>query len=204
MKRQRKLKSNSWQSSRGSEPWSLHLMVSFLINEAPQPQNDEVSKNLKLAFINGFKVEDSRQNMFWGKNKDEIIYPAAAIGVVMNVNTLKQRYMGTGVNKEAKGHTDDIVSLGVCPNRKRVVTGSIGARPLILVWDSDSMEIIARANLGRNTRAVSTIRFSHDGKHFFCSDKHNDSNVYCFETDSAKLIGQNKCGSDPVFDACVG
>lgn len=142
--------------------------------------------------------------MFWGKNQDEIIYPAAAVGVVMNVKTLKQRYMGTGVNKEAKGHTDDIVSLGVCPNKKRVVTGSIGARPLILVWDSDSMEIIARANLGRNTRAVSTIRFSGDGKHFFCSDKHNDSNVYCFETESAKLIGQNKCGSDPIFDAATG
>ncbi len=96
------------------------------------------------------------------------------------------------------------MSLSVCPNKKRVVTGSIGARPLILVWDSDSMEIIARANLGRNTRAVSTIRFSGDGKHFFCSDKHNDSNVYCFETETAKLVGQNKCGSDPVFDADAG
>jgi hypothetical protein len=36
--------------------------------------------------------------MFWGKNKDEIIYPAAAIGVVMNVNTLKQRYLGDGLS----------------------------------------------------------------------------------------------------------
>lgn len=53
----------------------------------------------------------------------------------MNIKTLKQRYMGTGVNKEAKGHTDDIVSLGICPNRKLAVTGSLGARPLILVWD---------------------------------------------------------------------
>lgn len=62
------------------------------------------------------------------------------------------------------------------------------------------MEIIARANLGRNTRAVSTIRFSKDGKLFFCSDKHNDSNVYCFEAESGNLVGQNKCGSDPIFD----
>jgi hypothetical protein len=35
--------------------------------------------------------------MFWGKNKDEIIYSAAAIGVVMNVNTLKQRFFGDGL-----------------------------------------------------------------------------------------------------------
>ena len=93
-----------------------------------------------------------------------------------------------------------MVALGVCPNRKKVVTGSIGARPLIVVWDSDSMEIIAKANLGRNTRAVSTLRFSRDGKYFFCSDKHNDSNVYCFDAGSGELLGMNKCGSDPIFD----
>lgn len=64
--------------------------------------------------------------------------------------------------------------------------------------------MIGRAKLGRNTRAVSTIRFSKDGKYFFCTDKHNDSNVYCFKTDGAQLVGQNKCGSDPVFDADAG
>lgn len=99
----------------------------------------------------------------------------------MNVTNLKQRFFGTGVNKEANGHTDNVVSLGVCPKRKRVVTGSIGAKPSIIVWDSETMQIVSRTSLGRNTRAVSTIRFSKDGKYFFCSDKHNDSNVYCFD-----------------------
>lgn len=138
--------------------------------------------------------------MFWSKNPGEIIYPAAAIGVVMNVNTLAQRYMGAGLKSEANGHTDDIISLGVCPERKLVVTGSLGARPDILVWDSETMEVVGRTKLGRNTRAVSTIRFSKDGKHFFCSDKHNDSNVYCFATEGCTKVGQNKCGSDAIFD----
>lgn len=61
-----------------------------------------------------------------------------------------------------------------------MVTGSLGSRPLIIVWDSETMEVKASTNLGRNTRAVSSIRFSKDGKYFFCTDKHNDSNVYCF------------------------
>ena len=74
--------------------------------------------------------------MFWGKNPGEIIYCAAAVGVVMNAGTLKQRYMGVGEKSNTNGHTDDIMSLGVCPNRKLVVTGSLGSRPLILVWDS--------------------------------------------------------------------
>ena len=142
--------------------------------------------------------------MFWSKKKDEIIYCAAAVGVAMDVNTLKQRYMGAGENGQVNGHTDDIMSLGVCPERKLVVTGSLGSRPLILVWNSETMEVIARTKLGRNTRAVSSIRFSKDGKHFFCTDKHNDSNVYCFNSADAQLVGQNKCGSDPVFDGDAG
>ncbi len=75
---------------------------------------------------------------------------------------------------------------------------------MILVWDSDTMQIIARANLGRNTRAVSSLRFSRDGKLFFCTDKHNDSNVYCFETETGQMMGTNKCGADPVFDGEAG
>ena len=63
------------------------------------------------------------------------------------------------------------------------------------------MQIISRASLGRNTRAVSTLRFSKDGKYFFCTDKHNDSNAYCFEVETGTKVGMNQCGSDPVFDA---
>lgn len=64
--------------------------------------------------------------------------------------------------------------------------------------------MLAKTNLDRNTRAVSSIRFSRNGKFFFCSDKHNDSNVYCFRASDAKLLGMDKCGSDPVFDGESG
>lgn len=77
------------------------------------------------------------------------------------------------------------MTLGISPDRRLVVTGSLGARPDIIVWDSDNMNVLARNKLGRNTRAVVSIRFSRDGKYFFCADKHNDSNVYCFKTDTA-------------------
>lgn len=66
------------------------------------------------------------------------------------------------------------------------------------------MTVLARTKLGRNTRAVSSIRFSKDGKLFFCTDKHNDSNVYCFNASDAQLVGQSKCGSDVVFDGEAG
>jgi WD40 repeat protein len=154
-----------------------------------------------LQFVNGFKVEDSRQNIYWGSKPNTLIYPAAAVGIVMDATNLKQKFMGAGNTKTANGHTDDITCLSVDPQKKLVLTGSLGAQPLILLWDSDTMEIKGRTKLARNTRAVATIRFSKDGKLFFCSDKHNDSNVYVYDVSSMSLRGQNKSGSDVIVDA---
>lgn len=112
--------------------------------------------------------------------------------------------MGGGELKSSKGHTDDIISLGVSPDRKWAVTGSLGAQPDILLWNVDTMEVKGRTKLGRNTRAVSTVRFSKNGKYFFCSDKHNDSNVYCFDVETMKVKGTEKCGSDAVIDSETG
>lgn len=77
------------------KPW-----IGALVAPTNKPVfNAEVpNKKLTLSFVNGFKVEDSRQNIFWGKNPDEIVYCAAALGIVMNANTLNQRYMGAGLN----------------------------------------------------------------------------------------------------------
>jgi WD40 repeat protein len=99
----------------------------------------------------------------------------------MDTNTLKQIFMGAGDIKDVNGHTDDIMSLGVSPDRRLVITGSRGTQPAILIWDSESMEIKGRTKLPRGSRAVSSIRFSKNGRYFFCSDKHNDSNVYCYD-----------------------
>lgn len=88
---------SSWQSSHGLAPSSLLPTVESLFILEPNFVADAPTKKLTLSFVNGFKIEDSRQNMFWGKNPDEIIYCAAALGIVMNVKTLAQKYMGAGL-----------------------------------------------------------------------------------------------------------
>jgi len=49
------------------KPWIGALVAP---SEAPELNKEAPERKLKLQFVNGFKVEDSRQNMFWGKNKD--------------------------------------------------------------------------------------------------------------------------------------
>jgi WD40 repeat protein len=127
-------------------------------------------------------VEDSRKNIFWGQNNNEIIYCAAAIGIVMNVNTREQKYMGAGLASITEGHVHEIMSLGICQKRRLCVTGSSGTFPEIIVWDTENMEVLERTKLTRNTRAISPIRFSKDGKYLFCADRHNKPNIYAYQT----------------------
>lgn len=120
----------------------------------------------------------------------------------MDTATLKQKYMGSGSINKADGHSDDVLCLDVNVTRKLAVTGSVGTKPTLILWDTETLAILARANLPRGTRAVSTVRFSEHNKYIFCTDRHNDGNVYCFDS-NLKLVGTQKCG-DIVIDSAAG
>jgi len=75
----------------------------------------------------------------------------AAMGIVLNATTGKQRFYGGGeteyVSKQrdmvAKAeadmhpfHRDDIISLDISADRKKIVTGEIGKFPAVHIWDS--------------------------------------------------------------------
>jgi hypothetical protein len=44
--------------------------------------------------------------------------------------------MGAGLATKTNGHISDIMSLGVCPERKLCLTGSSGTFPDIILWDT--------------------------------------------------------------------
>lgn len=107
--------------------------------EVPVIDSSAPTTNLTLKFVNGYKVEDARTDVYFGNDGTTIIYPAAALGIVMETKTLKQRFMGAGNAKTADGHTDDITCLAVNENKSMAATGSLGKQPLILIWDTNSM-----------------------------------------------------------------
>ena len=81
-------------------------------------------------------------------SKGEAVFMVAALGVVMDTETGKQRfYGGKEVPMEAKRegdesefHRDDIISLDVTNDRKLVVTGQVGKTPSVHVWDAETAE----------------------------------------------------------------
>lgn len=140
--------------------------------------------------MNGYKTEDARSVIFYGSNSSNIIYPAAAVGIVMDTNTLKQQFMGSGDTRKADGHTDDITCLAVSSDKKLVATGSLGKQPLLLIWDISTLSVKARIKLPRNTLAVSSVKFSRDDQYIFCTDRSTNANVYCYSAKDGNLLAQ--------------
>lgn len=136
---------------------------------------------LKLDYVNGYRAEDTRQNLYWSNTPEEIVYFSAAVGIVHNIASNKQAFFGDGNVKTATGHNDDVESLALSPDRNLVVTGQRGPNPSIIVWEVASRNVVARFKQGNGTRCVRTVKFSADGKYIFSTDEHNDHNIHVFE-----------------------
>lgn len=64
------------------KPWIGALVAPS--NAKPVDKSVPTQK-LELEYVNGYRCEDSRSNLFWANNADEVVYMTAAIGVVMNI-----------------------------------------------------------------------------------------------------------------------
>jgi WD40 repeat protein len=64
----------------------------------------------------------------------KIVYPAAAVGVVLNLDTNEQQHW--------LGHSDDVLSIAISADGARIATGELGAKPRICVWSPATMAAV--------------------------------------------------------------
>jgi WD40 repeat protein len=181
-----------------TKPWMGALVAP---TNKPDFKAGPPGRTLEVSFVNGYRTEDARSNLYF-LNPNEIIYPAACLGIKQDLKTRKQVFYGGGPSKSNDKHTDDIISLAISPDRKLVATGSLGARPLVMIWDPQSMSTVASFKLDRNTRCVAVMCFSRDGKTLFLGDKANEHNVYRYDIQGNKL-DTTKTGSDNLNDCAA-
>lgn len=181
------------------KPWIGALKAP---SHPPALNNSAPSISLDLEYVYGYRVFDSRQNLFYTSNPSNVVYMVAALGVVLDKNSNKQKFFGAGLVTQAKGHSDDITALAIHPNRDLVATGEVGANPKVLVWSASNPEAAPRASfsLGRGRRGVSCLGWSHDGKYVACADMHNDHYISVFDVDTGTRVAESKGGPDKVLD----
>ncbi len=115
--------------------------------------------NLELEYIHGYRCGDTRNNLRYNKAGD-IVFHAASVGVVLNQGLNTQRHFFE--------HRNEIVCLAMHPNMIYAATGDIGSVPHICIWDTTTMECLARIS-GLLKKGIAHLCFSSDGNYLAAS-----------------------------------
>jgi WD40 repeat protein len=78
-------------------------------------------------------------NLFY-TSTGEVVYYMAAVGIVYNQTRHSQRHFVQ--------HTDDILCLGIHPNRSTVASGQASKTGVVIVWDTADMKMLAKLVCG--------------------------------------------------------
>lgn len=169
--------------------------------------NDKPDERYALDYVYGYRCADSRQNCFINEN-GEVVYMTAALGVILDHNANTQKFFGGGeVANQSKqrrndedGHNNDITSIDLCSHRKMAVSGQVGSRPTVFVWNAITGEKMHKFELKKGARGVQAVGWAEDNSMFACVDLHNDHNVHVFNVEKGNLVMSDKGGPDRIMD----
>ncbi|KAI4568505.1 hypothetical protein MJT46_008303 [Ovis ammon polii x Ovis aries] len=114
------------------------------------------SCHLRLEWVYGYRGHQCRNNLYYTAAK-EIVYFVAGVGVVYSPREHRQKFY--------RGHSDDIISLALHPERALVATGQVGKEPYICVWDSYTVQTVSVLK-DVHTHGIACLAFDLDGQIF--------------------------------------
>ena len=186
------------------------------------PENPEAPDvEYALHYVYGYRCADTRQNCYFN-DKGQVIFMTAAVGVQLDPSSNTQKFFGGGPvgpshkahDGAARQHSDDIMCIALCPQRRLAATGQVGSRPAVFAWDTTTMETKARWQLPKGSRGVKCIAWNRSASRVACVDNHNDHWLRVYEIGQNAPVFEQKMGSSVIYDvawspmedrfACVG
>ncbi|XP_012284868.1 echinoderm microtubule-associated protein-like 2 isoform X2 [Orussus abietinus] len=158
---------------------------------------------LKLDWVYGYRGRDCRSNLHLLPT-GEIVYFVAAVVVLYNLEEHCQRHY--------LGHTDDIKSIAIHPNKLVIATGQVSgtdrrdSMPHIRIWNSVSLTTLSVIGTGEFDGSICCLSFSKaDGGNFLCAiDETADHNISIWDWqkgDRGVKVTETKCSVDTVVCA---
>jgi len=141
-----------------------------------------------MTFVYGYRGFDTRNNVKCVASSNRIVYHTAAIGVVYNKDNNSQIYN--------QGHTDDIICLAVHPEGHLVVSGEIGKRPKIVLWDANSGSTLCTI-AGFHTRGVGHVAFNKSADLIASQGLDDDHSIAIYSL-QGKLVASSKASKQNV------
>ena len=171
-----------------SAAWQCYVRISLFCTNHHTMASPSCSSSSSL--------QDTRSNVRY-TSTGEIVYNAAALGVVYDAKKHHQRFF--------QGHTDDVIALAVHPAGRYVATGEKGPTPKIIVWDTHTLEPL-RVLKGAHQRAVTHLAFSRSGTYLASVGADKDHTVVVYDWAAGNWItksagDKNKCLDMAISDS---
>ncbi|XP_053671699.1 echinoderm microtubule-associated protein-like 2 [Anopheles nili] len=158
------------------------------------------NKRLRLDWAYGYRGKDCRSNLYQLPT-GEMVYFVAAVVILYNMDEHTQRHY--------LGHTDDVKSLAVHPNKLLVASGQCGGHegreslPHILIWNSVSLATLNMIGCGEFTGSINCLSFSRadSGSILAAIDDSPDKTISIWDwqkKEGGRKITETKCSVDTV------
>lgn len=159
---------------------------------------EEPNASIELEHIHGYKCDNVRNNVRYTRT-GKLVYHAASVGIVLDMAETKQKHF--------LEHAGEICCLAIHPGLACAATGEVGAEPFICVWDTFTMQCLARIS-GVLRGGVANLAFSGDGKYLAASGADTQHTVAIYdwnakrtakEPHSAGLMAAAQISRSPIL-----
>lgn len=181
-------------------PIVLHIPEAQISSYETTKVQPAPNKRLRLDWVYGYRGKDCRSNLHQLPT-GEMVYFVAAVVILYNMDEQSQRHY--------VGHTDDVKSLAVHPNKLLVATGQCGGHdghdtlPHIRVWNSVSLATLNVIGMGEFTGAINCLSFSRadSGTILAAIDDSPDKIISIWDwqkKENGRRITETKCSVDTI------
>ncbi|KAL7687927.1 putative guanylate cyclase activating protein [Plasmopara halstedii] len=156
---------------------------------------DSTSPNarLELERVHGYQAQNASNNARYDSTGN-VVYHVAALGVIYNRTTQRQRFF--------KSHDNDIVALSAHPNGTTFATSQMGGKPKIYVWDSTGGIAVAPCLEGFHQRSINAICFSADGKKLGSVGGDDNHSIAIYNWQNGMLTSYSRGERNNVHSMC--
>lgn len=181
-------------------PIVLHIPEAQISSYETTKVQPAPNKRLRLDWVYGYRGKDCRSNLHQLPT-GEMVYFVAAVVILYNMDEQSQRHY--------VGHTDDVKSLAVHPNKLLVASGQCGGHdghdtlPHIRVWNSVSLATLNVIGMGDFTGAINCLSFSRadSGTILAAIDDSPDKIISIWDwqkKENGRRITETKCSVDTI------
>lgn len=171
----------------GSKAWMGQWREPTGFIKPPFNQAKAPKVHFALDHVYGYNSKDCRNNLGYLSN-DEVIYHAAATGIILNKESNTQRFF--------VGHMSSIMSIAVHPDGVQVATGGFDIKPYIYVWNSNTCLPLISFR-GHLEKGIKSLAFSPNGEYLAAVDISPYHSLAVYDLSCKELLFISK--TDPLL-----